>query len=162
MKIMQLKIDKEFKNLISPLSKDEYEQLKNNIIQEGCRDALICWNGTIVDGHNRYEICREHNIEFRVEEKSFSSKGQVLDWIINNQLGRRNINDSQKAYLRGLQYEREKKKVTTLMELKEKMVWKIHTIKKQQEDWLNSTKYMNGQSEKTQDMQKPSIPLAKM
>lgn len=34
-----------------------------------------------------------------------------MDWIINNQLGRRNITDFQKVYLRGLQYEREKKKV---------------------------------------------------
>lgn len=32
--------------------------------------------------------------------------------MINTQLGRRNITLEQKSYLRGLQYEREKKKVT--------------------------------------------------
>ena len=34
----------------------------------------------------------------------------VLDWIIRNQFSRRNSPDGKKAYLRGLQYEREKKK----------------------------------------------------
>jgi hypothetical protein len=37
---------------------------------------------------------------------------ETIDWIINNQLGRRNVTEIQKSYLRGLQYEREKKKAT--------------------------------------------------
>jgi len=35
-----------------------------------------------------------------------------FDWMINNQLGRRNLSKETQSYLRGLQYEREKKKVT--------------------------------------------------
>ncbi|WP_088225721.1 hypothetical protein [Desulfosporosinus sp. FKB] len=40
----------------------------------------------------------------------FETREDVLDWIITHQFARRNINDSQKAYLRGLQYENEKSK----------------------------------------------------
>lgn len=39
------------------------------------------------------------------------SKG--LDWIILNQLGRRNLTKETQSYLKGLQYEREKKKQGT-------------------------------------------------
>ncbi|SMC17494.1 hypothetical protein SAMN02745134_00356 [Clostridium acidisoli DSM 12555] len=50
-------------------------------------------------------------IEFNTVEKDFKTKEDALDWIISNQLGRRNLTDFQRVYLRGLQYEREKKKV---------------------------------------------------
>jgi len=36
-----VKIDKEFKSLIPPLSKVEREQLEANIVAEGCRDPLV-------------------------------------------------------------------------------------------------------------------------
>ena len=52
-----LEIDQEFKTLISPLRKDEYLKLEVNLTIDGCRDPIIAWNKTIVDGHNRYEIC---------------------------------------------------------------------------------------------------------
>lgn len=55
---MQLKIDPEFQSLIPPLSPDEYKQLEANIIEDGCMDPLVYWNGTLIDGHNRYRICQ--------------------------------------------------------------------------------------------------------
>ena len=107
-----LKIDIDFKKLINPLSEEEFKQLETNIKAEGCRDSIVVWKNFIVDGHNRYNICEKNNIDFNVIDKIFKSKEDAYDWIINNQLGRRNITDFQKIYLRGLQYEREKKKAT--------------------------------------------------
>ena len=52
-----IKIDKEFKELIPALSVDEKTALEENIKKEGCRDALVLWGETLIDGHNRYEIC---------------------------------------------------------------------------------------------------------
>jgi N6-adenosine-specific RNA methylase IME4 len=46
-----------------------------------------------VDGHNRYSICQKHNIPFQVQEKVFADKKVVILWMIDNQLGRRNIPD---------------------------------------------------------------------
>ena len=46
---------------------------------------------TIVDGHNRYEICTKHDIPYRTIVKEFDNREDVICWIINNQLGRRNL-----------------------------------------------------------------------
>ena len=59
---MTLRIEPDFKNLIPPLTEEERQQLEDSIVQSRhCRDALVVWGKTIVDGHNRYEICRKHN-----------------------------------------------------------------------------------------------------
>ncbi|MCL2422065.1 MAG: hypothetical protein FWD03_09430, partial [Defluviitaleaceae bacterium] len=88
---MLLKIDEDFKKLIPPLLPDELKQLKENILSTGrCRDAIVVWKGYIVDGHNRYAICREQGIPFEVSKIHFASKKDALVWIAENQLGRRN------------------------------------------------------------------------
>jgi len=88
------KIDPEFKTLIPPLSPDEREQLEQNILSHGCKNALVLWNGTIIDGHNRLEICVEHGVEFEIVEMEFSCREGAKLWILNEQLGRRNLNDA--------------------------------------------------------------------
>ncbi|MDX5584306.1 MAG: hypothetical protein QNK20_05165, partial [Aureibaculum sp.] len=57
-------INQEFKKLIPKLSIEEFNQLEKNIISDGCRDPLVLWDDTIIDGHNRFEICNKHGIEF--------------------------------------------------------------------------------------------------
>jgi len=106
--VRQLKINKEFKNLIRPLLHRELVQLEANILADGCRDPIITWNGFIVDGHNRYEICTRHQVPFAVLEMDFSCKEAAIAWICANQLGRRNITDETRKFLIGRQYESEK------------------------------------------------------
>ena len=104
----KLQIDKEFKALIQPLPATEYEQLEKNIISDGCRNPIITWNGVIIDGHNRYDICHRNNIAFETLEKSFECREDVIAWICANQLGRRNIAEETRKFLIGVQYENEK------------------------------------------------------
>lgn len=92
----RLKIDPEFKNLIPPLTAEEYAGLEESILQEGCRDALIVWGDTLIDGHNRFEICTRHNIPFEITEMFFPSRDDVKLWMMRNQLARRNLNDFQR------------------------------------------------------------------
>ena len=94
---MDLIVEQEFKELIPPLSSDEYSGLEKSLLVEGCRDALVTWNGVIIDGHNRYEICKEHGLEFRTIEKDFTDKDAAKVWIIENQFSRRNL----PLYVRG-------------------------------------------------------------
>ncbi len=84
-------IDDKFKSIIPPLSVDEYKLLEENIQKEGCREPLLIWNNTIVDGHNRYEICTKHNIPFETTPIEFDTREDAIVWIIKNQLGRRNL-----------------------------------------------------------------------
>jgi len=68
-------------------------------------------NGFIVDGHNRYERCEKHGIKYQTTEKDFNSRTDVINWIIDNQLNRRNISGDQRTYLIGKRYQEEKKEV---------------------------------------------------
>ena len=90
-----MKIDKEFAELIPPLTEEEYKGLEVSLIAEGCRDALVVWNGILVDGHNRYKICTEHSLTFRTTQKEFEDRDAAKLWIMKNQLSRRNLNDFQ-------------------------------------------------------------------
>jgi hypothetical protein len=96
-------IDEEFKNLIPPLTQDEYSDLEKKILQEGFDSqkygSIITWNKVIIDGHNRYEICQKHGIDFVTKEISFKDRVSAKEWIIRNQFGRRNLSPFQRAEL---------------------------------------------------------------
>ena len=94
-----LMIDPEFESLIMPLKPDEYAELEKSILEEGCRDPIITWKGAIVDGHNRYTICRKHSLEFKTVERDFESRDDAKVWMIRNQIGRRNLNDYERSRL---------------------------------------------------------------
>lgn len=101
---MSIKIDNEFKSLIPPLSDDEYRQLEDNCVREGIRDALVVWpqpdgDEILIDGHNRFRIAAEHSgLPFRTKAMSFEGRDEAKIWILQNQLGRRNLN----TYNRGV------------------------------------------------------------
>lgn len=88
---MIINIDEEFKNLIQPLTDDEFKGLEKSILKEGCRDKLVLWGNTLIDGHNRYEICKKHNIRFDTVQKDFASRDDVMLWMIDTQFSRRNL-----------------------------------------------------------------------
>lgn len=97
---MELLIDAEIRSLIPPLAPEELALLEESILEEGVRDALVTWKGYIMDGHNRYDIITKHGIkDYRVIEKQFKDKEEAKIWIINNQFGRRNINNYQRSVL---------------------------------------------------------------
>ena len=113
----------ELKSFIPSLQRAEYEQLEANIHTDGCRESLLIWQTTkgtvdgssndsplnvLVDGHNRYAICQKNNIDFKVMLREFSSLQAVRDFMIDNQLGRRNLTPEQTSYLRGLKYRNER------------------------------------------------------
>jgi len=87
----ELKINPAYKNLIPPLSTDEYLQLEANLVESGIREPISTWKDTIIDGHNRYELAQKHNLPFPTEEYDFTNENDAIQWIINNQLGRRNL-----------------------------------------------------------------------
>jgi len=113
------------KELIRPLDIEETEQLKANILANGCQDSLKIWQTTqkvinpnsstneeqfvLIDGHNRYKICSENNVPFAVSIMKFQSLDDVISWMIDLQLGRRNMSPNEIAYYRGLKYNQEKK-----------------------------------------------------
>ena len=96
-KLYTLKIDPELHDLIPPLTEDEHRMLEDSIMRDGCDTPLTVWNGTIVDGHNRYNICRAHGIPFAIEERDFICKDTAIAWALERQLARRNLTNFQRA-----------------------------------------------------------------
>lgn len=90
----EIRIDPEFEALIPPLSDDEFKQLRENILEvQEVYDPLILWNGTLIDGHNRWRIIQENpDVRYKTTEVIFYNRNEAILWIINNQLGRRNLN----------------------------------------------------------------------
>lgn len=132
-----LRIDPEFKQLISPLSQREFEVLESNIVRDGCREPISIWDGVILDGHNRYAICRKLHIPFSVVSVHIASRQDAISWICENQLGRRNISEETRKYLIGKRYEAEKHKDTekNLYRGTNPPVSKMYTPENSQEKW---------------------------
>lgn len=121
----QIRILPELEQLIPPLLEDEFRQLEQNIIREGCREALLVWQTSeeiinletqnidtvfvLIDGHNRYNICKKYVIDFKIHLVNFKNLYDVRQYMIDNQLGRRNLSPEQISFLRGMKYLTEKK-----------------------------------------------------
>ncbi len=106
-----LKINPKFEQIIPPLSEDEFSRLEENILKHGkVTDPIKTWNGIIIDGHHRYKIIQKYpEIPFTTYAMPFESEYEVIAWICDNQLGRRNLIESQKRYLMGKRYRVERK-----------------------------------------------------
>lgn len=119
----KIRILPELQALIPRLDAEELRQLEENIRRQGCREALLVWETTetvleaggtdetayvLVDGHNRHAICTKNGIDFKISLVSFPSLTEVRHFMIDNQLGRRNLTPEKMSYLRGLRYQSEK------------------------------------------------------
>lgn len=101
-----LVVDLEFKTLIPSLDPNELKDLEESILGEGCRDALVVWKetDTLLDGHNRLEICKRLGKPYQIKLLSLPSRDAAKIWIINNQFARRNLSPYQRSVL-GLKLE---------------------------------------------------------
>lgn len=94
----ELKIDPEFRDLLPPLTDEEFKQLEKNILDNGFdrNFPIMEWHGYIADGHNRYLICRKHNIDPVIGTLAYDTKEEVMRWMLDIQLGRRNLSPIQR------------------------------------------------------------------
>ena len=99
MNIDDLVVDKEFDELLPVLSPDELDQLEQSILtyEEPESGRYI-----IIDGHNRYRILRKNNLSCEywnikvITEKDLKTRDDVKRWMLNQQLGRRNLTDAER------------------------------------------------------------------
>lgn len=122
----QIVVLDQLQNLIPPPTDDELAQLEQNIRKHGVKDPLTIWETTLaiaglhsagatdaavyvlVDGHNRYRLCQQYGLDYRINLVQFGSLAEVKDYMIEYQLGRRNLTTEQTSYLRGLRYIQQK------------------------------------------------------
>ncbi len=109
---MKITVSKQFEDLIFPLTTEELAVLEQSILKHGVRDSLKVWsNGRdyLIDGHHRKKLIDKHKItKYKITKLKFGSKHEVVNWILDNQLGRRNCTPEGISFLRGLRYKNEK------------------------------------------------------
>ena len=93
----ELTILDELKTLLPPLSAEEYAGLETDILEHGCLSPMITWNGNLVDGHHRYEICTKHEIPFSVQNIVFDNLDAAKLWAWKHQEHRRNLTPYHRA-----------------------------------------------------------------
>lgn len=103
-KLPLLKTDPDFQSLIPPLSNEAYEELELNIVCNGCKEPIIIWRDFILDGHTRYKICHEYDIDFMTEALDLNSKEDAISWICANLLDKSEIPENYRRYLIGRKY----------------------------------------------------------
>src|SRR5882724_10934090 len=94
-------IDPEIMELLPRHSPEELAQLEANIVDAGrARDKIIVQAETniVMDGHTRLGICKKHRLPYEVEETDVRGRPALIQWVIDNQMGRRNLTDERKAY----------------------------------------------------------------
>ena len=102
---MSIFVNKELRDLIPPLSEEEFEQLEKNVVAEGIRDTLVVWkqpdgHDMLIDGHNRFFISAHHaGIPFKTVNMDFADMDEAKRWIILNQFGRRNLSAYDRSVL---------------------------------------------------------------
>jgi site-specific DNA-methyltransferase (adenine-specific) len=94
-----LMIDPGFQALLPSLSPEEISTLEASLLRDGCLQPILTWKNRIIDGHNRYALCQKHRIPFHIKEMVFPDRKAVLAWMLEFQLGRRNVNLYQKCVL---------------------------------------------------------------
>jgi hypothetical protein len=106
-------IDPEFQSLIPAQTDEERALLEKQLREIGrCLVPLVVWEGTgiLLDGHNRFELCLEHGWLYEIIELRLPSREAAIDWIVEHQLGRRNLLDAAKSYYRGVRYQAAEKR----------------------------------------------------
>lgn len=105
--IKDLRIDKEFESLLPVLTQEELGKLENSILQYGLLDPIKIWQEPdtgewiIIDGHNRYNILKKHNIEWHYWQDykimgELETRENVKLWMFEQQLGRRNLSEAER------------------------------------------------------------------
>ncbi|MCG8474848.1 MAG: hypothetical protein MI784_05135 [Cytophagales bacterium] len=99
----------ELRSYLPQLSKQEKLKLEDLLLKEGIRDHLLVWKreeeqDVLLDGHNRLAIAEKHGLDFPVKYMTFSDLQEVKQYMLDLQLGKRNLVKWQVSYLRGFQY----------------------------------------------------------
>lgn len=92
-------VDDELRALVDPLSDTELAELRRSVREHGIREPLVVWDeeDILLDGHHRYELACQHDLDVEVERVSLPDRAAAREWMVRNQLGRRNMNKYQKS-----------------------------------------------------------------
>lgn len=95
----ELKINPRFEKFSPKKKQDEIDELRKSLREKGyIGSPILTWHGFIVDGHNRYKMCKELGVsidlEKNVEEIDLGDNAEeidAMDWMLTHQLSSKNL-----------------------------------------------------------------------
>ena len=115
----EVKIKREYFDMIPRHSEKEYDQMKRSIENEGQeKPVIVDQNMVLIDGFTRYKIIKElGNRRLYYQKRNFKNRNEVLRCMAIGNLHRRNLTQYQKVLLYHELYLEEKKKAMERREL---------------------------------------------
>lgn len=86
-------------NLFPEMSEFEFEELKQDVAQNGLLMPILTHGGQVVDGRHRLRVCTALGIIPKFAELEAANDKSVEQSVISINLHRRNLNESQKAII---------------------------------------------------------------
>lgn len=90
--------------LKQPLSDTDYLKLEEDLVENGCRDSLLVWDKYVIDGANRYDICKAYGLTYTTKHKNFREMIDAISYICEVQLKREDLTIEMRKYLIGRKY----------------------------------------------------------
>nr|WP_326186717.1 hypothetical protein [uncultured Oscillibacter sp.] len=82
----------EMAQLLPPLTGEQLAALEADLLANGCYSPIIVNEDmTVIDGHNRLELCEKHGIPYKMAVFSFADMLEAKQWALDTQKGRRNL-----------------------------------------------------------------------
>jgi hypothetical protein len=82
-------------DLFPLLTGKEYAALRDDVAAHGQREDIVLLDGQILDGRNRYRVCRELGLEPRC--RAWDGEGSPVAFVLSANLHRRHLDASQRA-----------------------------------------------------------------
>lgn len=99
----ELKINPRFEKFSPKKKQDEIDELRKSLKEKGYIGApILTWHGYIIDGHNRYYMCKELGVEIdddNIEEIDLGHDAKeidAMDWMHTHQLSSKNLTAGEK------------------------------------------------------------------
>src|SRR5208337_2407570 len=86
----------EYAEIFPTMSVAELEQLEEDIKAKGLQHKITLYQGKILDGRHRYEICKKLSLEADFQEYDGDDP---LGYVVTANLCRRHLSDSQRAII---------------------------------------------------------------
>ena len=82
----------ELTELLPPLSDEQLSFLEADLLKNGCYTPIIVNEDLqVVDGHNRFRICEQHDLPFQMAVFAFDDLLEAKQWALDTQKSRRNL-----------------------------------------------------------------------
>jgi len=81
--------------LFPPMTEAEFLGLKEDIREHGQREAIVVWQGQLIDGRHRLRACRELGIEPEIAE--LMDETDPWQYVVSHNLHRRHLTTAQRA-----------------------------------------------------------------